>query len=252
MTTNRIQLSAAKRERAGKGVARALRRENRIPAVIYGDGKPPVTISLPDKETNLEYRKGHLFTSLTDLDMGGEKALVLARDVQLHPVTERVEHVDFLRVTPKTRISVNVPVEFTNEAECQGLKDKGVLNIVHHELELLCVATDIPESIPVDLKGYEIGDAIRISAVKLPAGASLVGHDDEDFTVATIIAPRALADEATAAAAAAAVAATAAAPAAAGKGAAAPAAGGDKAKAGAAPVAGAKAPAAAAKPAAKK
>ncbi|HRC25816.1 MAG TPA: 50S ribosomal protein L25/general stress protein Ctc, partial [Alphaproteobacteria bacterium] len=166
MTTNRIQLSAAKRERAGKGVARALRRENRVPAVIYGDGKAPVNISLPDKEINLEYRKGHMFTSLTDLDFGGEKALVLARDVQLHPVTERIEHVDFLRVTPKTRISVNVPVEFTNEAECQGLKDKGVLNIVHHELELLCVATDIPESIPVDLRGYEIGDAIRISAVK--------------------------------------------------------------------------------------
>ncbi len=248
MTTNRIQLSAAKRERAGKGVARALRRENRVPAVIYGDGKAPVNISLPDKEINLEYRKGHMFTSLTDLDFGGEKALVLARDVQLHPVTERIEHVDFLRVTPKTRISVNVPVEFTNEAECQGLKDKGVLNIVHHELELLCVATDIPESIPVDLRGYEIGDAIRISAVKLPTGATLAGADDEDFTVATIIAPRALADEASAAAAAATAAA---APAADAK--ATPAAGGDKAKA-AAPAAGAKAPAAspAAKPAAKK
>lgn len=242
MTTNRIQLSAAKRERAGKGVARALRRENRVPAVVYGDGKPPVTISLPDKETNLEYRKGHIFTSLTDLEIDGQKTLVLVRDVQLHPVTERVEHVDFLRVTPKTRISVHVPVDFLNETECQGLKDKGVLNVVHHELELLCAATDIPESVPVNLKGYEIGDAIRISAVTLPPGTELVGGEEgDDFTIATIIAPRALADEASAAAAAAPT--DAKAPA---------AAGGDKAKAAAAPAAGAKAPAAAAKPAAKK
>ncbi|MCB9978242.1 MAG: 50S ribosomal protein L25/general stress protein Ctc [Rhodospirillales bacterium] len=204
MATNRIQLSAAKRERAGKGVARALRRENRVPAVIYGDGKPPVTISLPDKETNLEYRKGHMFTSLTDLDIDGQKALVLARDVQLHPVTERVEHVDFLRVTPKTRISVQVPVEFTNEAECQGLKDKGVLNIVHHELELLCAATDIPESVQIDMKGYEIGDAVRSSAVILPAGTELVGAQEEDFTIATIMAPRAVTEETPAAAPAAA------------------------------------------------
>lgn len=235
MATNRIQLSAAKRERAGKGVARALRRENRVPAVIYGDGKPPVTISLPDKETNLEYRKGHLFTSLTDLDIDGQKALVLARDVQLHPVTERVEHVDFLRVTTKTRISVQVPVEFTNEAECQGLKDKGVLNIVHHELELLCAATDIPESVQIDMKGYEIGDAVRSSAVILPAGTELVGAQDEDFTIATIMAPRAVTEEAPVAAAAA--------PAADAKAAAPAAAGGAKA---AAPAA------AAAKPAAKK
>lgn len=238
MSTNRIQLSADKRERAGKGVARALRREDKIPAVIYGDNKPPVTISLPEKEITLEYRKGHLFTSLTDIDVSGEKYLVLARDVQIHPLTDRLEHADFLRVSPKTRIAVEVPLDFINQETCAGLKAGGVLNIVRHEVEFLCAATDIPESIEVDLSGYDIGDAIKISAIKLPSGVTPT-IKDRDFTLATIAAPRALVEE-TPAAAAAEGAEGAAAPAA---GAAAPAAG---AKAGAAPAA------AAAKPAAKK
>lgn len=244
MPTNRIQLSAEKRERAGKGVARALRREDKIPAVIYGDRKDPVGIALPIKEITLEYRKGHLFTSLTDIDVGGEKHLVLARDVQLHPVTDRIEHADFLRVTPKTRIAVEVPLSFINEEKSPGLKEGGVLNIVRHEVEFFCVATDIPESIEVDLEGYEIGDAIKISAIKLPQGVKPT-IDDRDFTLATIAAPRALVEEAAVVAAegaeGAATPAAGAAPAAAAKGgAAAPAA----AKAGAA--------APAAKPAAKK
>lgn len=247
MPTNRIQLSAEKRERAGKGVARALRREDKIPAVIYGDSKPPVTIALSEKNITLEYRKGHLFTSLTDIDVSGEKHLVLARDVQLHPVTDRLEHADFLRVTPKTKIAVEVPLDFINQETCAGLKAGGVLNIVRHEVEFLCVATDIPESIEVDLEGYEIGDAIKISAIKLPSGV-VPTIRDRDFTLATIAAPRALVEETAAAAAAEGAEGAAATPA---TGAAAPAAG---AKGGAAPAAAAKGGAAApaAKPAAKK
>lgn len=250
MPTNRIQLSAEKRERAGKGVARALRREDKIPAVIYGDGKPPVGIALPIKFITLEYRKGHLFTSLTDIDVSGEKHLVLARDVQIHPVNDKIEHVDFLRVTPKTKIAVEVPLEFINQESCKGLKEGGVLNIVRHEVEFFCVATDIPESIEVDLDGYDIGDAIKISAIKLPPGVTPT-IDDRDFTLATIAAPRALVEEKPESEAAAATAegAAAAAPAAGAKaGAAAPKAG--AAPAAAAGKAGAAAPAA--KPAAKK
>jgi large subunit ribosomal protein L25 len=181
-------LKAEKRERAGKGVARTLRRENKVPGVIYGDSKEAVTITLPSKEINLEYRKGHMFQSLCNLEAGGEKFLVLARDVQLDPVTDVVLHVDFLRVTPKTQIHVQVPVHFNNAEECPGLKEKGVLNIVRHEIEVVCRATDIPTSIEVDLSTVQLGDSIHIGDLKFPDGAKPI--DKESFTVAAIHAPR--------------------------------------------------------------
>lgn len=206
-------LTAEKRDRAGKGVARALRREKKIPAVIYGDNKEPVTISLNEKEVNLEYHRGFMFTHLCDLDVAGTKQLCIARDVQTHPVTDRIEHADFLRVTPKTKITVDVPVHFINHESSPGLKAGGVLNVVSHELEVVCSATDIPDKIEVDLKGIEIGDSIRMDKVKLPAGTEAKA-DDPEYVVATIIPPKnAKADEdadaATAAASAAASAAAA-------------------------------------------
>jgi large subunit ribosomal protein L25 len=197
--TKHYALSAAKRERAGKGVARALRRENQIPAVIYGDNKAPVSISLPSKETTLEYQKGHMFTTLCDMQVEGAKHLVLVRDVQTHPVTDKIEHIDFLRVNEKTKIHVSVPVHFINHEECKGITmDKGTLNVVRHEIEMVCQAQSIPEEITVDLKGFEIGDAIKISAVKLPEGVTpaITGRD---FTIATIIEPKAYVEETTAA-----------------------------------------------------
>lgn len=181
-------LKAEARERAGKGVARELRRENKIPAVIYGDGKEPISIALPNKEVTLEHRKGHMFTNLCDLEVGKDKHLVLARDIQLDPVTDRVLHVDFLRVNAKTKIAVEVPVHFINQDDCPGLIAKGVLNIVRHEVLLSCQATSIPEYIEVDMTPYEIGDAIKISAVKLPAGATPT--EKRDFTIATLVAPK--------------------------------------------------------------
>ncbi len=233
-------LKASKREQAGKGVARSLRRENKAPAVIYGDNKEPVKIALEGNQINLEYNKGHMFTSLCDLEIDGTKHLVLARDVQLHPVSDKVEHVDFLRVTPKTTIVVKVPVHFINQNECPGLKEKGVLNIVRHELELVCLATDIPDSVDVDLTGKGLGDAARISNAKLPNGTKPT-ITNRDFVIATIQIPRAyveqeitapVGDEAVAGAeGAAAPAAGAAAPAADGKAAPAVAAGGKDAKA---------------------
>jgi large subunit ribosomal protein L25 len=199
-----------------------------VPAVIYGDAKEPVLISLNDNQINLEYRKGHMYTSLCDLSVDGQKQLVLARDVQLHPVSDRVEHVDFMRVTPKTKIVIDVPVHFINHDDCPGLKEKGVLNIVLHEVELVCSAMSIPDSIDVDLTGKKLGEAVRISDAKLPEGVKPVST--RDFAIATLQIPRAYveqevtaptSDEAAAAAAG-----------------------------GAAPAAGAAAPAAAAKPAA--
>lgn len=182
-------LDAAKREQAGKGVARALRREGKIPAVIYGDKKEPVKISLPANETNVEYYRGHMFTTLCDLNLDGDKQLVLARDVQLHPVTDVVQHVDFLRVTPKTTIAVNVPVHFINEDKSPGIFAKAILNVVRHEVELVCSATSIPESIEVDLADKEMGESVNISDANLPAGTKPV-IDDRDFTIATLVPPK--------------------------------------------------------------
>lgn len=188
MTTH-YALKAAKRDRAGKGVARALRRENSIPAVIYGDSKPPVKISLPSNVLNLEYNKGHMFTSLCDMDVDGDKVMVLVRDIQVHPVTDVVTHADFLRVNEKTTIAVEVPVEFINEDKCIGLVEGGgTLNVVRHEVELYCSAINIPEYIQVNLEGKEVGDSVRISSAIMPKGTKPV--IERDFVVATIAAPK--------------------------------------------------------------
>ncbi len=182
--------SAESRERAGKGVARSLRREGKIPAIIYGDKKEPVKIQLPGNATNVEYNRGHMFTTLCDLSVeGGDKHLVLARDIQLHPVSDVVEHIDFLRVTKKTMIAVDVPVHFINEEKSPGMEQSGILNVVRYTVELLCSAMDIPESIVVNMEGKELGDAMKISDATLPEGAKPV-IEDRDFTIATIVAPK--------------------------------------------------------------
>jgi large subunit ribosomal protein L25 len=180
---------AEKRDRAGKGVARALRREAKVPAVIYGDQKEPIKITLAAKDVNLEYIKGHMFTTLCNLEVGPEKHLVLARDVQLHPVTDVVEHVDFLRVTPKTLIEVRVPVHFVGQEKSAALKEGATLNVVRHEVEMFCAAMDIPEFIEADVSGVTIGDSVRISNAKLPANAKTV-IQGRDFVLATLIAPK--------------------------------------------------------------
>lgn len=187
-------LQAEARDGAGKGAARALRRDKKVPAVIYGDGKAAASISLPVKEINLEYLKGRMFTSLCNLSVDGQDNLVLARDVQLDPVKDIVLHVDFLRVTPKTTIKVRVPVHFMNHEDCLGLIKKGSLNVVRHDIEMVCLATDIPESINVDLSGVDVGESIHISAVQLPKGAR-PAIDDRDFTIATITPPRRIIDD---------------------------------------------------------
>jgi large subunit ribosomal protein L25 len=191
--TKHYALSAETRDRAGKGVARALRREKKIPAVIYGDAKDAETIALPIKEVTLEYHKGHMFTNLCDLEINGKKQLVLARDVQLDPVKDAVLHIDFMRVTPKTTITVHVPVHFQNEDKCPGIKAGGSLTVVRHDLELVCKATEIPEEVVIDLSKYEIGDAIKITEITLPNGTKS-GYQ-RDVTIATIAAPRLLLEE---------------------------------------------------------
>jgi large subunit ribosomal protein L25 len=186
-------LKAEKRDRVGKGVARALRREGKVPAVIYGDSKEPVTIVLPEKELSLEYRKGRMFTTLCDLDIDGEKHMLLARDIQLHPVTDNVLHVDFLRVTSRTSLTVKVPVQFINENDSPGLQEKGILSVVRYDVELVCRATKIPDSVIIDLTPFNIGDAIKMSDAELPEGAE--SAFERDITIANISAPRTMVEE---------------------------------------------------------
>ncbi|MEM6811737.1 MAG: 50S ribosomal protein L25/general stress protein Ctc [Pseudomonadota bacterium] len=187
-------LAATKRDGTGKGVARALRREEKIPAVIYGDNKSPVTIAMSANEANVEYNKGHMFTTLCELDLEGSKELVLARDVQLHPVKDNVMHIDFLRVSDKTTITVAVPVTYANQESAKYNDEKGVLNVVRFEVDVVCKAKNIPDEIVVDLSDFEIGDSVKISNADMPEGAK-PAIDDRDFTLATVTAPRMIVEE---------------------------------------------------------
>lgn len=180
-------LNAELRDRAGKGAARAVRREGRVPGVIYGNKQEPVLISLDPVDLMKEYSKAGFFSHVYEIAVGGDKYKVLARDLQTHPINDLPIHVDFMRFSAKTRLAVNVYVEFINEDTCPGLKEGGVLNVVRHEVELRCSPDNIPESLVADLSGLEIGDSLHISAITLPEGVELT--IDRDFTVATIAAP---------------------------------------------------------------
>ncbi|MDA1320311.1 MAG: 50S ribosomal protein L25/general stress protein Ctc [Proteobacteria bacterium] len=183
-----IQMSATKRDRAGKGSARAARRSGLIPAVIYGGKKAPETININDNSFRKLMSQPGIMSHVIALDVEGKTTNVLPRDIQFHPVTDAPLHVDFLRITASSTVMVMVPVVFTNEDASPGLKGGGVLNIVRHEIEMSCSATSIPESLTVDLTGTEIGDSVHISAVSLPENTQPT-ITDRDFTIATIAAP---------------------------------------------------------------
>ena len=181
-------ISASGRERVGKGSARAARRAGLVPAVIYGDKKDPVGITMQAREITKIVHQPGIFGRLLEIDVAGTKSTVLTRDIQFHPVSDVVMHLDFLRVSQSATVAVAVPVEFINEDKCPGIKIGGVLNVVRYEVELNCPATAIPEKITIDLDGVKIGDSIHISAIPLPEGVSPT-ITDRDFTVATLASP---------------------------------------------------------------
>ncbi|WP_108459925.1 50S ribosomal protein L25/general stress protein Ctc [Devosia naphthalenivorans] len=184
-------LKAQARDGVGKGAAREMRRQGLVPAVIYGDKKPPVTIALAYKDAYKHIYAGGFLSHIIELDVDGTKHRVIPRDYQLDPVKDFPLHVDFLRIGKGSKINVQVHVNFINEEASPGLKRGGTLNIVHHTLDLTVAADNIPEEVTVDLTGLDIGDTIHISNVKLPAGAVDHSHE-EDVTIATIVAPSAL------------------------------------------------------------
>lgn len=185
---NSYELKASARDRVGKGAARALRREGLLPAVIYGDKKPAMPISIPVKETTLTLHKGGFLTHIGTIEVDGKKHQVIAKDYQLHPVRDDLLHVDFLRVSKNATLTVEIPVHFINEETCPGIKKGGMLNVVRHAVEMNVPAMSIPESLTFDLSKAEIGDTLHISAVTLPEGC-VPTITDRDFTVATIASP---------------------------------------------------------------
>jgi large subunit ribosomal protein L25 len=186
-----LTLPAERRERAGKGASRALRREGRTPAVIYGGKEEPTAIHLEEKELVKQLMTGHFMNSIVEIKLDGKTVRTLPKDVALHPVTDRPTHADFLRLTGDSMVDVSIPVVFINEEKSPGLKKGGVLNIVRHELDLVCAAEKIPTEIVIDVTGKDVGDAIHISEVTLPEG-STSAITDRDFTIATFVAPSAL------------------------------------------------------------
>jgi large subunit ribosomal protein L25 len=166
-----------------------------VPGVIYGAKKDPTLISVEERLLSKLLHQGGFFSTLFDVKMDGKSERVLARDVQFDPVTDFPVHIDFLRVSAATSVTVEVAVHFINEEECPGLKEGGVLNVVRHEIELACRADAIPSQIDIDLAGLQIGDGVHISMVKLPDGVAPT-ITDRDFTIATIAAPTVVRDEA--------------------------------------------------------
>jgi large subunit ribosomal protein L25 len=233
------ELKATARPISGKGAARAERRAGRVPAVIYGDNKPPLPISVEDRELRLRIQAGRFLTTIFDVELDGTKHRVIPRDFHLDPVKDFPLHVDFLRLGEGATIRISVPLHVNGAEAAPGVKRGGTINIVAHTIELEAEADNIPQYLEVDVSQLDIGTSLHITDLKLPKGVKTLARD-ADLTLVTIVPPSGYGEEAPAAGAAAA--------------AAAPAAGAAKAPAGAAkaPAGGAKAPAAAAAPAKKK
>jgi large subunit ribosomal protein L25 len=187
-------LKAEVRDRVGKGAARAARRQDKVPAVIYGDKKSPISILLSRREMTQRLHAGGFLTHLVQIDVGGENVRVIPKDYQLDPVRDFLIHVDFLRVGRGAQLTLEVPVHFLNQEDSPGLKRGGVLNVVRHAIELHVPADAIPESIDLDLTGLDIGDSVHISSVTLPQGVTPT-ITDRDFTIATIAGSAALLPE---------------------------------------------------------
>lgn len=188
-------IEAQARPEGGKGAARAVRRSGQVPGIIYGDRQEPVMISVDGHELHLLLRNPAFSTYVFDLVVGDRHINVIARDIQYDPVTDDPLHIDFLRVSRATRLTIEVPVNFVNEEQSPGIKKGGVLNVVRHGIEVTALAGSIPESIEIDLTGRDVGDSIHISDVELPKDV-VPTISDRDFTVATIAAPSAVRAEA--------------------------------------------------------
>ncbi len=186
------ELLATARAGTGKGAARAARREGLVPGVVYGGGDDPVAINVKFNELFKMLKAGKFLSTLLNLKIDGNDTRVICRNVQRDVVKDLPTHVDFLRLSQKSRINLYIPVVFENEDICPGLKKGGTLTVVRPEVELKVTASDIPEQLVVDLAEAEMGDTITISAIELPKGTRPM-ITDRDFVIANIQQPRGLA-----------------------------------------------------------
>jgi large subunit ribosomal protein L25 len=185
---NYTTIEAEARDRAGKGAARATRRQGKVPAVLYGARQAPTLIALDPRAVMRELHKGGWRSRLYEVKVGGETSRALIRDVQFHPVSDKPEHVDFQRLAPGEKIHVAVAVVFHNELISPGLKRGGMLNVVRHSVECYCDPDNVPAHFDADLSALDIGDNLRWHDLKGTEGTrpTII---DRDFVVATVVSP---------------------------------------------------------------
>ena len=170
------------------GSTHSLLTKGMVPGIIYGKGSEPTKIALEDKILKKLMNSGSFYSTIIDIDVNGKVEKILPKQLQYHPVSDKLIHFDFLRVQENTKVNVEIPIEFLNQDKCPGLKKGGVLNTVRRLIELTCHANNIPSKLEFDLIESEIGDAVKISNIKLPEGVAPT-IADRDFVIATLVPP---------------------------------------------------------------
>lgn len=184
-------LVAEPRAGTGKGAARQARRDGKVPGIVYGDNKDPISIQFDFNKLLTQLRAGRFMSTLWNLKVDGQDDVrVICRAVQKDVVKDLPIHIDFMRLRRTSKVNLFIPVEFVNQDKCPGLKRGGTLVTVRNEVELMVTAGDIPDHITVDLEGLEVGATLHIEDVKLPEGAKPT--IDRNFVIANIAAPSAL------------------------------------------------------------
>ena len=193
-----FEVNAESRSDQGKGASRRLRREGKIPGVIYGAGKDPLAISLDHNEMVHHLENEAFYSHILDVNLDGKPEQAILKDMQRHPAKPIIMHVDFLRVDAKQKLRVNVPIHFINEDKAPGVQEGGLVTHSMTEVAVLCLPKDLPEYIEADLSALEMDATFHMSDMKVPEGVELVelahgeGHDQ---TVAAIHMPRAAKEE---------------------------------------------------------
>ncbi|HEU6440890.1 MAG TPA: 50S ribosomal protein L25/general stress protein Ctc [Microvirga sp.] len=187
------QIKAVARDRAGKGAARAVRRQGQVPAVIYGAGQPAQAIALDFNQTKQLIFAGHFLTTIFDIDVDGQTVRAIPRDYQLDPVKDFPLHVDFLRVAAGQTIKVVVPVHVIGQDKCPGVKRGGTLQIVEHTVELQVSPDSIPDFVEASVEGLNIGASVHLNDIKLPSGVKATST--ENLTLVTVVAPTGMKEE---------------------------------------------------------
>jgi large subunit ribosomal protein L25 len=191
-----IEISARKRELQGTGPARRLRRQGRVPGIVYGGDQGPVNIELDHKDLYLNLRNERFHASILSLELAGTKEQVLLRAVTMHPYRPQVEHVDFQRVQKNKKLHMKVPLHFVNAEKSPGVKDQGgVVSHVVNEIDITCLPDDLPEFVEVDLSGLAVGNSIHARDLKLPQGVELALKKDDNPAVATVVVPQLITEE---------------------------------------------------------